>query len=227
MHVGLLGGLGPAATSLYYSSLMQSAKEGSFHLEMTIAHVDMPTMINNFVRDDKAAQSAIYEKLSLRLANAGADFVALVSLGGSFCLDNFLPKCPLPFVDILGPVNTHLKETNYKKIGLLGSNKAMTSGLYGKISSCELIIPDTQGIENVNSAYLELATKAHASSKNKRVLSETALKLIHEGAEAILLGGTDLFIAFDDISLPVPSIDCAKIHIAKLAKLAAMKSFPK
>ena len=43
------GGLGPAATSLYYSSLMQSAKEGSFHLEMTIAHVDMPTMIDNFV----------------------------------------------------------------------------------------------------------------------------------------------------------------------------------
>ena len=89
------------------------------------------------------------------------------------------------------------------------------------------MIPDTQGVQEVNSAYLELATRAHASSENKRVLSEVALKLIERGAEAILLGGTDLFIAFDDISLPVPSIDCAKIHIAELAKLAALKSFPK
>ena len=227
MHIGLLGGLGPAATSLYYRDLMHLSKEAGFPLEMTIVHVDMPTMIENFVQNDKAAQSAIYEKLSIRLKNAGADFVALVSLGGSFCLDEFLPKCPLPFVEILEPVNNHLAGSNYKKIGLLGSNTAMLTRLYGKISSCELIIPDTLGIESVNSAYLELATKAYASSENKRVLSDVASKLIDKGAEAILLGGTDLFIAFDDISLPVPSIDCAKIHIAELAKLAALKSFPK
>ena len=46
---------------------------------------------------------------------------------------------------------------------------------------------------------------------------------IDRGAEAIVLGGTDLFIAFDDILLSVEVIDCAEVHIERFAELAAQE----
>ena len=41
------------------------------------------------------------------------------------------------------------------------------------------------------------------------------------GVEAVLLGGTDLFLAFDDRDCGFKTIDCAIIHIAALARAAA------
>ena len=41
-----------------------------------------------------------------------------------------------------------------------------------------------------------------------------------QGAEAVLLGGTDLFLAFDDRDCGFKTIDCANIHIAALARAA-------
>ena len=42
----------------------------------------------------------------------------------------------------------------------------------------------------------------------------------HDGAEAILLGGTDLILVFDSNSSPFPIIDCAAIHAEAIARRA-------
>jgi aspartate racemase len=39
------------------------------------------------------------------------------------------------------------------------------------------------------------------------------------GAQAVVLGGTDLFLAFDKPSYPYPLVDCALIHAEEIARL--------
>ena len=60
-----------------------------------------------------------------------------------------------------------------------------------------------------------------AAFKNKSVLISACNLLIHWGAEAIVLGGADVFLAFDDISIPISVIDCAEVHNKHPAELAA------
>ena len=62
------------------------------------------------VENEKEKQSDIYVELSNRLQKVGADFVVLPSIGGSFCLAEFLPKSPLPVVDVMTPLKSHLDE---------------------------------------------------------------------------------------------------------------------
>ena len=48
MHVGLIGGIGPAVTFLYYQRLFEIALARKFPLELTVVNCDMPQFLNNF-----------------------------------------------------------------------------------------------------------------------------------------------------------------------------------
>ena len=52
----------------------------------------MPQFLNNFSQDKKENQARIFAELTNRLQKAGADFVVLPSIGGSFCLKEFIRK---------------------------------------------------------------------------------------------------------------------------------------
>ena len=60
MHIGLIGGIGPAATDLYYRGLVDAMKALKADLEMTIVHADAPTLVRHFEARQPDAQAAIY-----------------------------------------------------------------------------------------------------------------------------------------------------------------------
>ena len=59
MQIGLIGGIGPAATDFYYRTLIQKFASGDAELDMTIVHADAPTLVKNLMSDNKDAQVAI------------------------------------------------------------------------------------------------------------------------------------------------------------------------
>ncbi len=71
MHIGLIGGIGPAATDFYYRGLIARAASAGHALDLTIAHADTATLLANLMADDQAAQCAIYARLTGRLQAAG------------------------------------------------------------------------------------------------------------------------------------------------------------
>ena len=221
MHLGLIGGIGPAVTCLYYTRLCEIAKTKGFKLELTLANCDMPEFMVNFLSANRDIQAGIYCDLTEGLKAAGAECVALVSIGGSFCLDEFMKNSSLPVVDILTPLREHLEKTHYKRLGLIGTKVAMETKIYGVTDSVEWLIPEGKNFQITHSSYVELANAGVATSENKDDFISASNELIDKGAEAIVLGGTDLFLAFDDISLSIDVIDCAEVHIKHLAKLAA------
>ena len=51
MHVGLIGGIGPAVTFRYYQRLFEIAMANKFALELTVVNCDMSQFLHNFSQD--------------------------------------------------------------------------------------------------------------------------------------------------------------------------------
>ena len=221
MHVGLIGGIGPAVTFLYYQRLFEVALAKKFSLELTVVNCDMHQFLNNFSQDKKENQATIFADLTSRLQKAGADFVILPSIGGSFCLKEFIKISPLPVQDVMTPLRSYIEKYKGKTIGLIGTNKAMNTKIYDFAKEVDWLIPDGEQFNNVHNSYVALATEGKADKKNSEILISASRTLIDRGAEAIVLGGTDLFLVFENQELPFDVIDCADIHIRHIATLAA------
>ena len=105
MQIGLIGGIGPAATDYYYRGLIAEFAGRKEALDLTIVHADTPTLLGDLERNDIEAQVEIYTRLTDRLALAGAECVVITSIAGHFCIDTFKEISPLNVVDMLTEVN--------------------------------------------------------------------------------------------------------------------------
>ena len=65
-----------------------------------------------------------------------------------------------------------------------------------------------------------MAMDAKATQAQRDVMFDAGRKLIAQRAETILLGGTDLFLAFDGETPGFSITDCAQVHIEAIAALA-------
>ena len=105
MHIGLIVGIGPAATDYYYRSLIGRMAAAHSDLELTMAHADTPTLLANQAAEDTQGQVAIYDHLTRRLQAAGACCVAVTSIAGHFCIEAFERVSSLPVINLLSVVN--------------------------------------------------------------------------------------------------------------------------
>ena len=60
MHIGLIGGIGPAATVVYYDRLTRRVREAGGRLELTIVQADVQDLIANVLADRRQEQAEIY-----------------------------------------------------------------------------------------------------------------------------------------------------------------------
>jgi aspartate racemase len=221
VHIGLIGGIGPAATDFYYRRLISTFARKNATLELTIVHADTPTLVINLARNDTAAQTAVYTRLTHRLVSAGAECVGVTSIGGHFCIDAFKAVSPLPVVDMISEVSQAIEKRGFKRIGILGTRTVMETRFYGRIASAEIIPPSGPDLDYVHEAYISMAMSGLLTEDQRSVFSAASHRLLRDqGAEAILLGGTDLALAFNEQTAEFPLVDCAGIHADAIARLA-------
>ncbi len=221
MHIGLIGGIGPAATDFYYRRLISTFASKKGALELTIVHADTPTLLGNLASNGAAPQVAIYMKLTNRLAAAGAECVAITSVAGHFCIDAFKASSVLPVVDMISEVNRAIEQRDFERIGILGTRTVMETRLYGGVSRVEIVPPSGQDLEDVHQAYVAMAASGIVTEAQSAVFAAVSKQLLQEsGVEAIMLGGTDLALVFNERDTEFPLIDCAGIHADAIAKLA-------
>ena len=222
MHIGLVGGIGPAATDHYYQRLIKEAAARDVPLELTMVHADSRTLLKNLAADDKAAQVGIFARLTGRLKAAGAGAVAITSIAGHFCIAEFEAVSPLPVVDLLRETDAVIARLGVGRVGILGTQTVMESRFYGGISSAEVIPPAGAELAAVHQAYIAMALAGKVTPEQRALFHAAGRRLVDEqGCEAVMLGGTDLVLAFDGDDHGFSTIDCAGIHIAALMDLVA------
>ena len=221
MHIGLIGGIGVAATVVYYQRLTAAATaRGVPRLDLTIVHGEIHELIRNNLADRKAEQAQAFLPLVARLKDAGCDCAALSSLGAHFCFDELAALSPLPVVSAVTPLDAYFVEQGIKRVGLLGTRVVMRTRLYGQLAHTEALALDDE-IETLGQAYQEVAVAGTCSASQQDLFLDAGRRMIAAGADAIVLAGTDLNLAFDGQDPGYRVVDALDVHVALLADLAA------
>lgn len=214
MHIGLIGGIGPAATEFYYRGLVDRFRAAGRVMDLTIVHADSGTMVVNVLAGNAAAQAQIFLPLVERLQAAGADAVAVTSMGGHFCVKELEAISPLPVLNAIPMLEADFAQRDLKKVGLLGTRMVMESHVYHGVPSVECVIPQGDDLAAVQDNYLAMASAARVTEAQRATFFRVGRDLCEkQGAEAVVLAGTDLFLAFQGQDCGFPVIDAADVHI--------------
>jgi hypothetical protein len=116
------------------------------------------------------------------------------------------------------PIFNVLEVLRTKTVGILGTRMGMETRLYGSIS-CAVVVPDEEALDEVHQNYAEMAMVGRVTDAQRRTFFAAGEELYrNRGAEVVLLGGTDLFLAFQGRECGFPVLDCAEVHVEALYK---------
>ncbi len=221
MHIGLIVGIGPAATDYYYRQLISAAARAGKDLELTMAHADTPTLLRHQAQGNAQAQVDIYLRLTERLQRAGIERMAVTSIAGHFCIDAFKALSPVPVIDLLEVVRLEVQRRGLRRVGLLGTRVVMESRFYGVLDGVEVIAP-VDDLLQVHDAYVAMASAGVATPAQREVFLRAGAALTQsQGCESILLAGTDLALVFGQgIDAGFDTVDCAEAHAMAIADAA-------
>jgi aspartate racemase len=239
----LLGGMTPDVTVLYYQTINRVVRSelGARHrADLYLYSADLEDMIQHLSRGDLDSFAGTYIDPITTLASRVDAVVicAIIAHKISAQIRAVLPS-NLPLIHIADALAAHIKTTypDVKKLGLLGPKITMTdvndqeffvTPLQEKGHGFEVLIPATEGeINEVNRGMLEEVAKGSASvtAETKEMFITQAKALIQKGAQAIILGSTDLgFVIKQEDLGNVPVIEPAGIHAEQVAKWMCQKS---
>lgn len=221
MHIGLIGGIGVAATVAYYQRLAAAMEAKGAPLQLTISHGDIQTLIVNNLADRREPQAEIFARQVGQLKGAGAEVVALTSLGAHYCFDELEAISPLPLVSGVTPLDAYFHAQGVRRIGLLGTRVVMRTRLYGQLARTEAVALDDE-IETLGQMYQEVAVSGACTQAQRQRFLDAGRQMVETlGAEAIVLAGTDMNLAFDGQDPGYRVIDALDVHVDLLARLAA------
>jgi len=221
MHIGLIGGIGVAATFVYYARLVAAIEALGAVPEITIVHARAADLVRNNREDDRAAQVALYVPLLERLQAAGVECAAITSIGGHFCFEETLARSPLPLVSAIDPLDGWFASEGLSRVGLLGTRIAMASRLYGGLQRTEAVVLEEE-LDLLGSTYTDTAIAGACTPEQRAYFLDAGARLVRDqGAEAVVLAGTDLGLAFDGAATDYRVVDALDVHVDVLARLAA------
>jgi aspartate racemase len=116
--VGLVGGLGPAATIYYYNALLRAHADLAAKADIVVIHADV-THVLGLVRDGDTLGLARYLAGFIeRLGAAGATLAAVAAVTPHICAPALQELSPLPLVSIVDVIRDGLKQRGLNRIAL-------------------------------------------------------------------------------------------------------------
>ncbi len=221
MHIGLIGGIGVAATIVYYQRLTAAVDRLGGKLDLTISHGDIQTLIRNNLADERALQAEIFARQIDSLKGAGCDCVALTSLGAHYCVEEMNALSSLPVISGVAPLDDYFAAQGIRRVGLLGTRVVMRTRVYGQLHQTSAVALDEE-IDTLGQTYQDMAVSGSCTSGQRDQMLNAGRRMVDDlGAEAIVLAGTDLNLAFDNQDPGYTVIDALDVHVSVLADLAA------
>ena len=220
MHIGLIGGIGPAGTITYYRVLTRLQAETGRALSLTIAHANLRDMLAKVEAGDARGQAGVFARYVDELRTGGCEAVAVAAVAAHFCIAELEAVASLPIVNAITALDAYFTNAGLRRIGVLGTRSVMNSQLYG-IASVEVIAPPPGALDEIHRCYTAMSVAGVATPEQGRTLQEAGRALCRDGgAEAVLLGGTDLSLAFDPAPYDYRVLDAAAIHAEAIARQA-------
>jgi len=224
--IGLIGGMSWESTITYYQLLNEAAKEklGGLHsAKILLYSVDFFEVEALMSRGDWDAAAELLGDVAARLERAGADFILICTNTLHKVAPQVQASIHVPLVHIAEAAAEELCEHGITRVALLGTKYTMTQDFYrNKLTErgIDILIPEGDDIELVNRVIFDELCLGVVKSESKKEYLRVIDTLRQRGAQAILLGCTELGLIVSQSDVALPLFDTTLIHAKKAAELA-------
>lgn len=208
--VGIIGNLGPATTAEIYLRVNNAFRESEeVYPGVIIDGVSFPYRLEQEIIIEERNEEGMLQYVissAKRLEGSGADFIVLPCNTLHVFIDELREAVSVPVVSIVEETAIVLSARRVSRVGLLATTKTITEHLYQKVLkefSIESVLPDGAQQANVSKAIYQFLS--YGEPTGKRSVVDTAKMLHQKGAQAIVLGCTDLqnFTTVSELTIPV------------------------
>ena len=228
--IGLLGGMSWESTATYYRELNEGikAKLGGLHsARICMVSVDFEEIEKLQHIEDWNGTAVILSEAAMAIEKGGADFLLICTNTMHKVVPQIEANISIPILHIADATAQRLCEAGIKKVGLLGTRFTMEQKFYkGRLVEkygIDVIVPNKSEREDVHSViYNELCLGTIDQHSRKRYLKIIA-QLAANGAEAVILGCTEIALLVQQNQTVTPLYDTTAIH-AEQAVLEALLS---
>lgn len=224
--VGILGGMGPAATVDFYSKLIAAtpAATDQEHLRVMIwadpTVPDRTRAITDGGEDPTDQLAAGVQKLK----DAGADFYVVTCNGAHAFLPRVREKVDLEYLSIVEVTTEHIAALPYaSSAGLLATDATLTAGLYQNSLERAGITPVLPSKDSQRTVMESIyAVKSGTMTLEQgQALIEAAAELVEDGADVIVAACTEIPLALSAEDSPRPLIDPSMLLANRVVQKAA------
>lgn len=219
---GLVGGLGPGATVYSYRALAAAHAARGLTMRALITHADVVRVLGAVKDQDIAGLTDYLTGLVDGLARGGATVAAVGAIAPHIALPELAKRASIPVVDLVDETARVIRARGYRRVALFGTRFAVESALFGRLSGVEVVKPKPDEVDFIHDAYVRIVAAEKGDAQDTDGFRRLArLFLSRDGADAIVLAGTELALVFDEKTAGFPAVDCARVHIdAIMARVA-------
>ena len=219
--IGLIGGMSWESTALYYRILNQETARrlGGLHSAPVLLHSLDFAPIEELQKAGKWAEAGeVLAAAAQKLAAAGAGVIGLASNTMHIVADRIEQDLNVPFLHIAEPTATALKENGIRQVGLLGTRFTMEMPFYKdrlKARGLQVLVPETD-VPALNAIIYDELCLGIVRDMSRQIFIDAIARLANRGAEAVILGCTEIGMLVDQTSSPLPVFDTTELHAKAL-----------
>jgi aspartate racemase len=151
-----------------------------------------------------------------RLERGGADFFVICTNTMHKMADQVQSAVRIPLLHIADPTAERIKAQGIKRVGLLGTAFTMEQNFYkGRLQQrfgLDVLIPEADDRAIVHRIIYDELVEGRAEPASRTAYRAVIARLVDQGAEAIILGCTEIMLLVKPDDSPVPLFDTTSIH---------------
>jgi aspartate racemase len=222
--IGLIGGMSWESTVPYYRQINETIKErlGGLHsAKIVLYSVDFHEVERLQHAGDWDSAAALLASAARALESAGADFLVLCTNTMHKVAGAIEAAVRIPLIHIADPTAEEIKTSGFSTVGLLGTRFTMEEDFYKNRLSArhglQVLVPDLKDREIIHRVIYEELCLGRVVNESRIEYRRIMADLAGRGAQAIILGCTEISLLVGQADSPVPLFDTTAIHARKAA----------
>jgi len=225
--IGLLGGMSWESTVSYYQIINRAVGErlGGLHSAKILLHsVDFAEIERLQHADRWAEAGSLLAEAAMALEGAGADFLLICTNTMHRVAPAIEARVRVPLLHIADPTAEAIKAAGISTVGLLGTRFTMEQDFYrGRLQrkfGLTVHVPEPASRELIHQVIYQELCRGVISEPSRASLQRVVAGLVGMGAEAVILGCTEIGILLRDEDVSIPLFDTTLLHAEAAASFA-------
>ena len=221
--VGIIGGMGPGATALLFQKLIDytDAKSDAEHMHIIIDNnTAIPDRTTAILNGENTPALCIVES-GKKLEMCGAELLLIPCNTSHYFYDDIQEQLSVPVVNMIAETAKVCLNNGYTKVGFLATTGTCNTDTYGRELNkfgVEAVYPDAEGQKRVMEIIYD---QVKAGRKiNVQILDQTLKKMASKGAQAFILGCTELPFAIKNGDFGYHFLDSLDILAKRAVEMA-------